>query len=104
MTSFLASRSARLYNAPDRSARPFEADYPDGVQTDDAGRLTQDIEGRPIQDGSRVVGRRMVGGKDEALSPKEFDAIATEATGGPAEKVAIPGNDMGRVAVHPVTR
>ena len=33
------------------------------------------------------MGRRVVGGTDEALSPTEFDAIATAATGGPAEKV-----------------
>ena len=104
MARLLESRSARLYNAPARPARPFKADYPKGARTDGTGRLTHDIEGRPLQDGSRIVGRRGAGGTDEALSPKEFDAIATEATGGPAEKVAIPGNDMGRVAVHPVTR
>ncbi|MBT5664904.1 MAG: hypothetical protein HOJ06_06160, partial [Rhodospirillaceae bacterium] len=80
----LASRSARLYNAPARPARPFKADYPKGARTDGTGRLTHDIEGRPLQDGSRIVGRRVAGGTDEALPPKEFDAIAKEGTGRPA--------------------
>jgi hypothetical protein len=100
VTRFLASRSARLYNTPDRPARRFGVDYPKGAQTDGAGRLTNDIEGRPIQDGSRVAGRRVVGGSDETLPSTEtnFDVIATEATGGPAALVTQSdlGRDVGR--------
>ena len=90
MARLLESRSARLYNAPARPARPFKADYPKGARTDGTGRLTHDIEGRPLQDGSRIVGRRVAGGTDEALSPKEFDAIAKEGTGRPAAQITLP--------------
>lgn len=56
----------------------------------DAGkRLSVDMEGRPlVADEGRIAGRRTVGGSEEAVSPQEFDAIATQAAGGPAETIA----------------
>ena len=57
-----------------------DADYPRGAMADAKGKLTQDIEGRPLNDGGRIVGRRLVGGKDQALSNEELDALAAAAT------------------------
>jgi len=95
-----ASRNAGLYNPPDKPPRPFEADYPSGARADAAGRLTHDIEGRPLVAG-RIVGRRVVGGVDEALPPTEFDAIAAETTGQVAARApqSTLGRDVGRVSV-----
>lgn len=92
----MASRSANIYDPPVRTARPFEADYPNGAPGNAAlgERLTHDIDGRPIQ-AKYVVGRRVVGGADEALTPEEINAIATELTGGRVAAVAksqIGGN------------
>ncbi|MGO4834346.1 hypothetical protein AB4144_18980, partial [Rhizobiaceae sp. 2RAB30] len=57
----LESRSANIYNAPVKPAREFELDYPSGAKADDAGRLLEDIEGRPLT-ARPSVGRRTVGG------------------------------------------
>ena len=57
-----------------------DADYPRGAVADAKGKLTQDIEGRPLNDGGRIVGRRLAGGKDQALSNEELDALAAAAT------------------------
>ncbi len=103
ITSILASKSARIYNPPTKPQRPFKDDYPAGAKADDAGRLTHDIDGNPLQVGGRIVGRRVAGGADEALPATEFDAIATAATGGPAEIAPLTRNTVGRVSVHPVT-
>jgi hypothetical protein len=83
----LASKSARLYNPPAKSPRPFEADYPSGAAADATGRLTADIEGRPLV-AERIVGRRTLGGTDEAFTPAEIDAVATAVTGHIPETVA----------------
>ncbi len=60
---------AKLYNGPITEC-PFSADYPDvqGRYTT-AGNLTHDIDGNPLEVGGRIVGRSVVGGADEALSP-----------------------------------
>jgi hypothetical protein len=90
----LASRSARLYNPPSVERRPFSQDYRGIARDDGTGRFTHDIEGRPLVAG-RIVGRSMVGGADEALSPTELSAVATQITGNEPEAVAsrqIGGN------------
>jgi hypothetical protein len=76
----LASRSVFMYNPPVKLPRPFIADYPSGTATDATGRLTADIEGRPLT-AERIIGRRTLGGADEALSPAEYDALTKEITG-----------------------
>jgi hypothetical protein len=106
--SFLASRTPSLYNSPSKSLRPFSADYPHGAQADGAGRLLKSIDGHDLA-GALVVGRRMVGGADEALSPTEFDALTKAITGRSAEIVA-PGsaglkrNEVGSVSVQELTK
>jgi hypothetical protein len=105
----LASRSAGLYNPPVQPLRPFEADYPSGKwpggpPADAAGRLTQDIDGRPLV-ARWVVGRNVVGGKDQAVPAAELDAVGRAATGRGFE-AAPPreiGSDAGRLAVSPST-
>ena len=90
----LASKSPMMYNPPPKPLRPFERDYPNRVPAD-AGRLTHDIEGRSLT-ARYVVGRRMVGGNDEALPPAEFNALAEATTGGAAQTVPSRQTDFGR--------
>jgi hypothetical protein len=79
--------AASGYNPPARELRPFEADYAQGALTDGSGRLTHDIEGRPLT-ARFVAGRRVVGGRDQAIRPEEHDALATVLTGNPAVGIA----------------
>jgi hypothetical protein len=94
----LASGSARLYNTPSIKQRPFSEDYPGIARDDGTGRLTHDIEGRPLV-AQYVAGRNVVGAPDEAISPARIDALATTATGNAPEGVAARqiGGDAGRL-------
>jgi hypothetical protein len=86
-----------LYNPPVKSPRPFAADYPSGAPANAAGRLTADIDGRPLV-AERVVGRRTLGGADEALTPAQLDAVVQEAIGALPEAVtprALPRGTIG---------
>ena len=105
----LASRSVSMYDPPSKPVRPIEADYrperwPDGPPADASGRLTQDIEGRPLV-AERVVGRRLAE-SDHALPPEAFDAVTAAGTGGRAPVVAsrIPGGGVGAVELWPGTK
>src|SRR5262249_26321914 len=55
-----------IYNPPPKPPRPFEADYPHGAPADATGRLTQDIEGRPLT-AKYIVGRSAAGAEDQAF-------------------------------------
>lgn len=94
----MASKSTSMYNPPTKPLRPFEADYPFGALADDAGRLTRTIDGDPIT-ARWVVGRRMVGGEDQAFAPAQYDALSEAATGTRPQAVAGReiGGDAGRV-------
>lgn len=86
------------YNPPQKPPRPFAADYPAGAQTDDAGRLLHDIEGRPINPDAFIAGRRTAAGVDEALRPEELVEGAARLIGQNPAGVArseIPGNSVG---------
>ncbi len=92
------SRNANIYDPPPKELRPFEKDYPSGARADDAGRLTHTIDGDPIISGATVVGRKVVGGGDEALPPEELDAIAERLFGQRPQMVPrsdIPGKGAG---------
>lgn len=95
----LASKSAMLYNPPAKSPRPFSADYPHGATADAAGRLLADIEGRPLV-AERVVGRRTLGGADEALPSAEFDALTQAVVGKNAESVPASALPRGTVGAY----
>jgi hypothetical protein len=101
----VASKSAGSYNPPAKPPRPFAADYPSGVPADASGRLIADIEGRPLT-GRYVVGRRLVGGNDQALPPAEFDALTAATTGRSAQTAPASalGHDVGRVSLAPYTK
>ena len=93
----LASRSASIYNSPAKSPRPFEADYPSGASSDVGGNLTRDIDGRALT-ARIVVGRRTLGGADEALTPAQLDAAGEEILGEFPSQVpasALPRNTVG---------
>jgi hypothetical protein len=98
----LASKSARLYNPPTKPPRPFTSDYPHGTSADATGRLTGDIEGRPLF-AERIVGRRTLGGPDEALSPAGVYAVGEGSVG--ARYSAVPARtlrgDAGRLVISP---
>ncbi len=92
----LASRYLSLYNPPVKPPRPFEADYPQGAPGSAAGQLTADIEGRAL--GARwVVGRRVVGGPDQAFPAAELNALTKAGTGRNAAVLAQSeiGSDQG---------
>jgi hypothetical protein len=95
--SSLSARPNPLFYPPDKPPRPFEADYPAGAPTDAAGRLTADIEGRPLG-GQFIAGRRMAGGNDEAIPPTQYDALATASIGADVTPVAprVIRGDSGR--------
>lgn len=95
----MASRSAFRYNPFIKPLRNFELDYPHGAATDEAGRLLKTIDGADFT-GRFVVGRTMAGRADQALSPTEFDTIGKAITGQDVAYAALPGSDMGRVAVN----
>lgn len=90
-----SSRYASIFDPPTKPQRPFEADYPQGAPTDAAGRLTHDIDGRPLT-ARYVVGRREDSGPDVALSREALDEIATARTGAPIREVAPGSAELGR--------
>jgi hypothetical protein len=100
----LAIRSPELYDPPALEPRSFARDYPVIERfADDAGNLARDIEGRPLT-AEYVVGRRMVGGKDQAFPPAQLDAL-TEATTGARSAVApLRGRAVGEYEKRPIGR
>jgi hypothetical protein len=109
MAEELASRSPVRYDAPIKPQLPIEAQYPRGVPTDAAGRITHDRKGRKLI-AEYIVGRNGVGNSvgqpEKALSPEEFNALAEKITGGRPESVegrAI-GGDAGRYSKRPGDR
>jgi hypothetical protein len=98
----LASKSARMHSLQTIDQRPISADYPNGAPVDAVGNITHDPEGRPL--GAQfVVGRNVVGQGEKALSPEEFDAVATQITGNKPALVAASriGGDAGQYRVVP---
>ncbi|WP_315831119.1 hypothetical protein [Bradyrhizobium prioriisuperbiae] len=82
-----ASRYTSMYNPPVKPLRPFEMDYPKGAPGEPGSRLTVDIDGKPLT-AKYVVGRRVVGGADETLSPAELNAVTQATIGSLPEAVA----------------
>jgi hypothetical protein len=79
----LAARSPREYNLPEMPQRRFDADYKNGVPegwSDEAGNLIRTIDGDPIH-ARWVVGRKVVGGDEEAFPPEELNTLGKELTG-----------------------
>jgi len=94
----MQNKSLSLFNPPPKPRRPFELDYPaekwpDGVPVDATGRLTADVEGRRLT-AQHVVGRRMMGGNDEAFPTAQLDSLTKALTGQNTQ--ALPPSEMGR--------
>lgn len=76
------------YNPPKMPERPFEADYPqkdwpEGVPTDAQGRLKFDMEGRPLDQNSVIVGRNKAPGhgpQSEADRPLRDKSAVIQTT------------------------
>jgi len=63
----VASVEGAMYNPPAMPERPFEADYPrsawpDGPPVDAQGRLTQDMDRKPLAQNSVIIGRNKAPG------------------------------------------
>lgn len=91
---------------PSAPARPFEVDYPSGASADATGRLTRDIDGRPIHPDAFIVGRRNLGGPDEALPSTQaaVDAITERLFGTRPQSVArgqIAHRSDGQASIRP---
>lgn len=101
----LESRGNFIYDPKDMPDRLFPKDYPNGAVADASGKLTLDMDGRPIT-GKYVVGRTQDGGRDVALPREAYDEIATAATGAPILEVPASrlGNSFGSVEVNRATR
>ena len=97
----LASKSPMIYNPPPKPLRPFEADYPHGAPADATGRLTQDIEGRPLT-ARYIVGRSAAGAQDQAFPPEGFDDLARATTGHAAEAIPPHQTAFGRTTLLPL--
>ncbi len=76
----LAAQREMEHDPPQMPQRPFEADYPAGVQTDETGRILFDIEGRPLT-ARYIAGRVQAGHPDQGILPPELENIVQRATG-----------------------
>lgn len=95
----LDAPKVNIYDPPYMPKRAFEEDYPYGAPADTEGRLTRDIDGNPLNpDAKYIVGRRVVGGPDDAFPPSEFDAL-TEALTGQNAKILAP-DELGNAAAY----
>jgi len=97
-----ASRSVKIRDPQQLPQRPFDHDYqgaPVGAANE---RLAFDSEGRALNPGATVFGRRVVGGVDEGARWGDVEPIATRL-GIPVEKVAAReiGGDAGRFSTIP---
>lgn len=84
------TRFMKIYNPPPKPQRPFDADYPKRPAHDEAGKLTEDIDGDPLlaQD---VAGRQTLGGNDIGFSPKKFQEVSKKLT----NVETVPRKDIG---------
>jgi len=85
--------------------RPFSHDYPSApVGAASSQRLLADIEGRPLNPGATVFGRRVVGGVDEGAAGGDAGSIAA-ALNVPVSKATARElrSDVGRFHTIPGT-
>lgn len=86
-----------MYNPPVKPLRSFAADYPAGGTADATGRLTTDIEGRPLG-AQYIVGRQYAGLPDVRLDAQDVAAAAQGSLGALPEAVearALPRGTVG---------
>ena len=90
-SSVAQAKEAPISDPPGRPDRPEIADYPHGTPTD-AGRITETIDGAPINPAATVVGRAMGGGPESKLSPGEVAALVRQITG--QDHQVVPADQM----------
>lgn len=86
----LDSRRHRIFAPPNKSQRPFEADYTNGVKAGDVdreGNLLVDRNNRPFNPGDKIFGRRTLGGDDVRASHKDFRELIKRLLGKPIKVV-----------------
>jgi hypothetical protein len=88
-----------IYKPPNLPQRPFEADYPpsrwpNGPPVDATGRLTHDIDGRPLT-APFIVGRRYAGQPDTPLTAADIADIGRQLTGQPLVGRRLPPQQYG---------
>lgn len=81
-----------MYDIRGETPRPFEADYPRGASFNEQGRLTHDIEGRPLSGKAFVVGRTQKAA-DNPFPQTEFNTLAEKTTGRGIK--ILPRNQLG---------
>src|SRR5437667_8042442 len=101
----MASRATFLYNPPNKPPRPFAEDYKNGVSGEPGSPLLVDT-GSPLLVDNRgtalrartIVGRRTVGGGDEALPPERLESSAASLIGSSPQRVTARsiGGDAGK--------
>jgi hypothetical protein len=80
------SRLGDLFEPPEKPPRSFKEDYPSGAVADESGRLLTDMDGRPLI-AKYIAGRRMIGGPDVGLEPREIYNLIRKLIGRPPELV-----------------
>jgi hypothetical protein len=83
----------KIFEPPTRPQRPFEADFPNGAITDEAGNLLVDKYGNPLIAKFRP-GRRTLGGGDIGLSHDEFHNLGEDLIKRKIE--VVPYGTLGR--------
>jgi hypothetical protein len=76
----------RLFNPNPKPQRPFFKDYPNGVELNDEGYITKDIEGRPLGS-SYIVGRTRVDTPDEGITPLDIESVGGMGIENPIDKI-----------------
>lgn len=98
-----ASRNALIYDPPPKPARDISADYPNGAPQDALGRVTHDMDGRPIR-AAFVAGRTSETGMvPESGVLENLAEISQGLYGAPPKAVAARemGGGAGRFTGRP---
>lgn len=92
-----ASRSPRIYDPKPLPQRPFDHDYPNAgaARPDGSGRVTVDIDGRPVAPTAYIAGRRVAGGGDAGLGERDVYQLGTRL-GAAIAPVARGGTELGK--------
>ena len=70
-----ASKGVKMSDPKPQAQRPFYDDYPQGIAGQNGSPITLDIDGRPINSGAYIAGRRVAGQNEQGLSAVETDQL-----------------------------
>jgi hypothetical protein len=86
LAGIFKSRANGLFNPKPKPQRPLAKDYPNGVELNEDGYITKDIEGRPL-DSSYLVGRTRIDTPDEGLTPLDIESVGGMGIEGPIDRI-----------------